>query len=47
MKINYYKKTFLFMTFVQETSFFELAQPGQTIAYKNINNLLKNNNFVS
>ena len=37
-----YKKTFLLMTYVQKTSCFEVACPGHTIAYKNVDNLLKN-----
>ena len=40
---NYeYKKTFLIMTCVQKTSCFEVASPGHTIAYKNVDNLFKN-----
>ena len=41
-------KTFLLMTYVEKTSYFEVVQPGHTIAYKNVtvDNLLKNRKFV-
>ena len=35
------------MTYVEKTSYFEVAPPGHTIAYKNINNLLKNDRYIS
>ena len=38
MKIRY-KIIFLLMTHVDKTSYFEVAPPGQTIAYKNIDDL--------
>ena len=37
--------TFLLMTYVEKTSYFEVAPPGHTIAYKNVDNLLKNGKF--
>ena len=37
---NYrYQKTFLPLTYVEKTSYFEVAPPGHTIAYKNVDNL--------
>ena len=33
------QKTLLLMTYVEKTSYFEVAPPGHTIAYKNIDNL--------
>ena len=30
------------MTYIEKTSYFEVAPPGHTIAYKNVDNLLKN-----
>ena len=30
------------MTYIEKTSYFEVAPPGHTIAYKNVANLLKN-----
>ena len=33
--------------FVEKMSYFEVALPGHTIAYKNIDNLLKNDKYVS
>ena len=30
------------MTYIEKTSYFEVAPPGHTIAYKNIDNLLEN-----
>ena len=29
------------MTYIEKTSYFEVAPPGHTIAYKNVDNLLK------
>ena len=34
------------MTYIANTAYFEIA-PGHTIAYKNINNLLKNDKYIS
>ena len=34
------------MTYVEKTSFFDVAPPGRTIAYKNIDNLLKNDKLM-
>ena len=40
---NYrYQKTFLLLTYVEQTSYFEVAPPGHTIAYKNVDKLSKN-----
>ena len=33
------------MTYVEKTSYFEVAPPGHTIVYKNVDNLLKNGKF--
>ena len=30
------------MTYVEKTSYFDVAPPGHTIAYKNIDNFVKN-----
>ena len=30
------------MTYIKKTSYFEVAPPGHTFAYKNVDNLLKN-----
>ena len=30
------------MTYFEKTSYFEVAPPGHIIAYKNVDNLLKN-----
>ena len=30
------------MIYIEKTSYFEVAPPGHTIAYKNVDNLLKN-----
>ena len=35
------------MTYIENTSYFENAPPGHTIAYKNIDNLLKNYKYRS
>ena len=35
------------MTYIENTSYFEVAPPGHTIAYKNIDNLFKNDKFIS
>ena len=37
--------TFLLMTYVEKTSYFEVAPPGHTIAYNNVDYLLKNGKF--
>ena len=29
------------MTYIEKTSYFEVAPPGHTIAYKNVDNLFK------
>ena len=35
------------MAYVKKTSYFKVAPPGYTIAYKNVDNLLKNGmNYV-
>ena len=34
------------MTYVEKTSYFQVVPPGPTIAYKNVDNLLKNGNYV-
>ena len=34
------------MTYVEKTSYFEVAPPGHTVAYKNVNDLLKNSNNI-
>ena len=38
---------FLLMTYIENTSYFEVAPAGHTIAYKNIDNLLKFDYFMS
>ena len=35
------------MTNIENTSYFEVAPPGHTIAYKNIDNLLKTDKDIS
>ena len=35
------------MTYVEKTSYFVVAPPGHTIAYKNIDHLLKNEKLMS
>ena len=35
------------MTYVEKTSYYEVAPPGHTIAYKNIDDLLKNDKLIS
>ena len=35
------------MTYVAKTSYFEVAHPGQTIAYKNIVNSFENDTDIS
>ena len=37
--------TFLLMTYVEKTSYFEVAPPGHTIAYNNVDYLLKHGKF--
>ena len=34
------------MTFVEKTSYFEVAPHGHAIAYKNVDNLLKNGKYI-
>ena len=34
------------MPYSEETSYFEVAQPGDTIAYKDIDYLLKNDKYT-
>ena len=34
------------MTYVEKTTYFEAAPPGQTIAYKKGDNLVKNGKFI-
>ena len=41
------QKTFLLMTYMEKMSNFTVVPPGQTIAYKNIDNLFKNDMYVS
>ena len=35
------------MTCIEKTSYFDVAPPGHTIAYKNIDNLLKKDRLMS
>ena len=35
------------MTYVEKTSYFEVAPPGHTIAYKNVDNLCKNRKYIA
>ena len=35
------------MIYVEKTSYFDVAPPGHSIAYKNIDNLLKNDKLMS
>ena len=45
---NYrYQRTFLLMTYVEKTSYFDVAPPGHIIINKNIDNLLKNDKLMS
>ena len=34
------------MAYVEQTSYFEVAPPGHTIAYKNIDYLFKNDKYI-
>ena len=34
------------MTYAEKTSYFEVASPGHTFAYKNIDNLLENDKYL-
>ena len=34
------------MTYVEKTSYFEVAQSGHTIAYKNVDNLFNNCKYI-
>ena len=34
------------MTYVEKTSYFEIAPLGHTIAYKNVDNSLKNGKYI-
>ena len=34
------------MTYVEKTSYFEVAPPGHFIAYKNVDNSLKNGKYI-
>ena len=34
------------MTYVEKTTYFEVAPPSHTFAYKNVGNLLKNSKFI-
>ena len=34
------------MTYIEKTSYFEVAPPGHTIAYENGDNLLKNSKYI-
>ena len=34
------------MTYVEKTSYYEVAPPGHTIDYKKFDNLLKNGNYI-
>ena len=36
----------MLLTYVEKTSYLEVAPPGHTIAYKNIDNLIKNNKYI-
>ena len=47
MKYYQYQRTFLLMIYVEKTSYFDVAPPGHTIAYKNIDNLFKNDKLMS
>ena len=37
----------MLMTYMERMSYFEVAPPGHTIAYKNIDNLSKNDKYIS
>ena len=40
-------KTFLLRTYVEKISYLEVAPPGHTIAYKNVDNLIfKNDKYI-
>ena len=34
------------MTYIEKTSYSEVAPPGHTIAYKNVDNLFKNDKYM-
>ena len=35
------------MTYIEKTSYFEVAPPGPTIAFKNVDNLIRNVSYIS
>ena len=39
-------KDFSVMTYVEKTSYFEVAPPGNTIIYKNVDNLLNHDQYI-
>ena len=44
---NYgHQKTFLPLTYVEKTSYSEVAPPGLTNGYKNVDNLFKNDKYM-
>ena len=44
---NYrYQKTFLLLTYIEKTSYFEVAPPGHTVGYKNVDYLSKNHKYI-
>ena len=47
MKNYGHQKTFLPLTYVEKTSYSEVAPPGHTTAYKNIDDLFKNKKYIS
>ena len=36
----------MLLTYVEKTSYFEVAPPGHTIAYQNVDNLLKSDKYI-
>ena len=41
------QKTFLFMTYIEKALCLEVAAPGHTVGYKNIDYLLNNDRYIS
>ena len=45
-KFKISEKTFLLMTYNEKASYFEVAPPGHTIAYKNVDSLFKKGKYM-
>ena len=36
----------MLLTYIEKTTYFSVAPPGHTIAYKNVDNLFKNDKYI-